>query len=39
MAKRRVPNQRKSKRAFTRAALKTHKKNVAPPPMRGGYRI
>lgn len=37
--KRTRPNQRKSKRSFTRSALATHKKNVAPPPMRGGYRI
>lgn len=33
------PNQRKSKAAFTRHAMKVHPKNVAPTPMRGGYRI
>lgn len=33
------PNQRKSKRVFTKTAVKTHPKNVAPTPMRGGYRI
>lgn len=37
--KRTRPNQRKSKRAFTKAAVRVHPKNVAPPPMRGGYRI
>lgn len=39
MAKRFKPNQRKMKRKFTANALKTHPKNVAPTPMRGGYRI
>lgn len=37
--KRMKVNQAKSKRAFTKAAMKTNYKNVAPPPMRGGYRI
>lgn len=32
------PNQRKSRREFT-AASKVHPKNIAPAPMRGGYRI
>lgn len=39
MSKRYRPNQRKFRRKFTATALKTHPKNVAPPPMRGGYRI
>lgn len=39
MSKRYKPNQRRSKKQFTRDALKTHPKNVAPPPMRGGFRI
>lgn len=37
--KRTRPNQRKSRKQFTAAALKVHPKNVAPAPMRGGYRI
>ena len=28
-----------SKRLFTATAMKTHVKNVAPPPMRGGIRL
>lgn len=32
-------NQRKSQRVFTKHALQTNCKNVAPPPMRGGYRL
>lgn len=39
MAKRFKPNQRKMRKKFTATALKTHPKNVAPTPMRGGYRI
>lgn len=39
MSKRYKPNQRKMKRKFTATALKTHPKNVAPSPMRGGFRI
>ena len=39
MSKRYKPNQRKMKRKFVATAVKTHPKNVAPPPMRGGYRI
>lgn len=39
MAKRFRPNQRKVRRKFTATALKMHPKNVAPPAMRGGYRI
>lgn len=39
MAKRFKPNQRKARKSFTRNAIKTHPRNVAPPPMRGGYRI
>lgn len=33
------PNQSRAKREFTATALYTHHKNVAPMPMRGGYRI
>ena len=39
MAKRFKPNQRKMRKKFTSLALKTHPKNLAPSPMRGGYRI
>ena len=39
MSKRYKPNQRKARKVFTKTALKTHPKNVAPAPMRGGYRI
>lgn len=39
MAKRTRPNQRKAHRKFVATALKTHPKNTAPAPMRGGYRI
>lgn len=39
MSKRYKPNQRKARKQFTRTAMATHVKNVAPPPMRGGYRI
>ncbi len=39
MSKRSKPNQRKAHRKFTATAMKTHPKNVAPKPMRGGYRI
>lgn len=39
MSKRSKPNQRKAHRKFTATALKTHPKNIAPAPMRGGYRI
>lgn len=28
-----------SKRLFTATAMKTHKKNLRPEPMRGGYRL
>lgn len=39
MSKRSKPNQRKAHRKFTATALKIHPKNIAPAPMRGGYRI
>lgn len=39
MPKRYKPNQKKAKKSFIRNALKTHPKNNAPAPMRGGYRI
>lgn len=42
MAKRHKMSKRASKRSFTRNAMKTHKKNLAPPsgnPMRGGIRL
>lgn len=28
-----------SKRNFKKGARKVHKKNITPPPMRGGYRL
>lgn len=37
--KRYTPNQRKARRSFTATAMHTKYKNVAPMPMRGGYRI
>lgn len=37
--KRRKPDQRRAHRKFTFTALKTHPRNIAPAPMRGGYRI
>lgn len=37
--KRYRPNQKRAKRKFVATALKTNPRNVAPPPMRGGYRI
>lgn len=37
--KRFKPNQRKARKVFTRTASKTHIKNVAPSPMRGGIRL
>lgn len=39
MAKRKRLTRKGSKKLFTAAGLKTHRKNVAPAPMRGGYRI
>ena len=30
---------KRSKRMFTRNAMKTHKKNTQANPMRGGYRL
>ena len=29
----------KSRRQFTRTADHTHRKNISPPPMRGGIRL
>lgn len=37
--KRRKMSRKGSKRLFTATAKKTHIKNVAPPPMRGGIRL
>ena len=37
--KRYKPNQARSKRYFAKTANSTHPRNVAPAPMRGGYRI
>lgn len=39
MAQRYKPNQRKAKKKFTALAMHTKSKNIAPAPMRGGYRI
>lgn len=39
MSKRFKPNQRRARKQFVRTALKVNRKNVAPTPMRGGYRI
>lgn len=32
-------NKKKSRRSFSRSASYTHKKNVAPNPLRGGIRL
>jgi len=37
--KRRKMSQKKSKKLFTRTAMKTKIKNVSPRPMRGGIRL
>jgi hypothetical protein len=37
--RRKKMSRRGSKRYFTRAAVKTHKKNLRAVPMRGGFRI
>lgn len=39
MAKRKRLTKKGSKKLFTATGSLTHKRNVAPPPMRGGYRI
>ncbi len=40
MAKRYKMNRKKSRRSFTRGAVKTHRKNVVVGrPMRGGIRL
>jgi len=39
MAKRSKMSKSSSKRNFTKNAVKSHKKNSAPNPMRGGYRL
>jgi hypothetical protein len=39
MAKRHKMSRRASRRSFTRGASRTHRKNVAGAPMRGGIRL
>lgn len=39
MRHRRPANRKSDKRSFTRNAMKVHKKNIAPAPMRGGIRL
>lgn len=39
MAKRKRVSKKGSKRLFAATGARTNRKNVAPPPMRGGYRI
>lgn len=39
MQKRQKVSKRKSKKIFSRTADRTHRKNVQPVPMRGGFRI
>ena len=39
MARRRKMSKRSSKKLFTKTASRTHVRNTAPAPMRGGYRI
>ena len=38
MKRKKIP-MKKSKKMFTKHGAKTHKKNIAPPPMRGGIRL
>lgn len=33
------PNQRRSKKRFSRTAMRTHKRNIPSRPMRGGIRL
>lgn len=37
--KRKKISMRKSKKLFAKTADRIHRKNVAPPPMRGGYAL
>lgn len=37
--KRKKISMKQSKRLFTKTADKIHKKNFAPPPMRGGFSL
>ena len=37
--KRKKLTRRGSRRLFSATGVGTHKRNLAPPPMRGGYRI
>lgn len=39
MRRRKKMNRKKSRRSFTKGAVKTHKKNVASGAMRGGIRL
>lgn len=39
MAKRKKVSKKGSKKLFAATGARTNRKNVAPPPMRGGYRI
>lgn len=39
MKKRFKPNQKQAKKEFTQTASRTHQKNVAGAPMRGGIRL
>ena len=37
--RKKIPNTRHNKRKFTAKALAVNKKNTAPTPLRGGYRL
>lgn len=39
MAKRKKLTRKGAKKLFSATGMLTHKRNVAPPPMRGGIRI
>ncbi len=39
MAYRKKIQRKRSKRLFRKTAVRTHKKNVSPRPMRGGIRL
>lgn len=39
MAKRKKLSRKGSKRLFAATGARTNKRNVVPPPMRGGFRI
>ena len=39
MAKRKKMSRKSSRKSFRKSASMTHRRNLAPPPMRGGFRL